>query len=342
MEIQFRRQVVQSRLLNPFKEFALETVPVEIRWDPLLAHTSRIIQRPLRPTTRPDLAKVVERTNNCHFCAANVETLTPRILPEISGEPRLRSGRAWLFPNIAAYSKYSGVSIFSTDHFLPLNEFTPDLIADALRVNRRYAELVFAYDPEARHCSISANCLPSAGGSMVHPHAQVSLDPLPTTRPRLEEQAGLEYWRQHGISYWHALVDIERRHGERYIGRVGGSEWLAAFAPLGFDEVQAIVPGRSTLLELSDGDIRDLAEGLSRVLRYYYDTLHNSYNLAIYSAPLNAPAEHFPLRLRLITRSNYEAYYRSDATFFERLHWESLVTTTPEEVATALRAYFDG
>jgi len=64
--------------------------------------------------------------------------------------------------------------------------------------------------------------------------------------------------------------------------------------------------------------------------------------LAIYSAPLNAPAEHFPLRLRLITRSNYEAYYRSDATFFERLQWESLVTTTPEEVATALRAYFDG
>lgn len=341
MDIQFRRQVVQSHLLNPFKDFALETVPVEIRWDPLLAHTSRIIQRSLRPTSRPDLAKVIDRTSNCQFCAANVETMTPRILPEISDEPRIRSGRAVLFPNIAAYSKYSGVSIFSTDHFVPLSEFSPELIADALRVNRRYAELVFAHDREARFCSISANCLPSAGGSMVHPHAQVSLDPVATTIPRLEAQAGLEYWQQQGSAYWRDLVATEKQRGERYVGRIGGSEWLAAFAPLGFDEVQAVVPGRSTLLELSDGDIRDLADGLSRVLRYYSDTMHNSYNMAIYSAPLDAPSEHFPLHLRLITRSNYEAYYRSDATFFERLHWESLVTTTPEEIAAALRGYFD-
>jgi galactose-1-phosphate uridylyltransferase len=339
--VEFRRQLVESRILNPFRDFALETVPVEVRWDPLLEHSVRLIQRSLAPTALPDLTKVIDRTSNCFFCAPNLESSTPRILPEISDEARFTSGQAVLFPNIAAYAKYSAVSVFSTAHFVTLAELTPELIVDVLRVNRRYAEAVFAHDRDARYASISANYLPSAGGSMIHPHVQVSLDPVPTTMSRWVARASGEHRQRHGRSYWEDLVSSERERNERYIGRIGSSEWLAAYAPLGFDEVQAVVPGRSTLLELSDSDLWNLAEGLSHVLHYYADTNHNSYNLAIYSAPLDEPVEYFPLHLRIITRSNYEAYYRSDATYWERLHWEALISTTPEETALALRRYFD-
>ena len=39
------------------------------------------------------------------------------------------------------------------------------------------------------------------------------------------------------------------------------------------------------------------------------------------------------LILRLACRSNLKAFYRSDSTFLERLHWEGAVDMAPEVVA---------
>ena len=56
-----------------------------------------------------------------------------------------------------------------------------------------------------------------------------------------------------------------------------------------------------------------------------------SFNCAIYGAP--PVSEGYPLNLRLACRSNLKAFYRSDSTFLERLHWEGAVDVAPEVVA---------
>ena len=44
--------------------------------------------------------------------------------------------------------------------------------------------------------------------------------------------------------------------------------------------------------------------------------------------------------LKVLSRSNPEPVYRSDATYFERLHAEALIDLSPEEIAEGLRARF--
>jgi hypothetical protein len=39
-------------------------------------------------------------------------------------------------------------------------------------------------------------------------------------------------------------------------------------------------------------------------------------------------------------RSNLRPLYRSDATYFERLHWEAAVDVSPEELAEHARGRF--
>jgi hypothetical protein len=47
------------------------------------------------------------------------------------------------------------------------------------------------------------------------------------------------------------------------------------------------------------------------------------------------------LNLRLVARSNLMPLYRSDATYSERVHWQALVDTVPEELSTAIRRRFE-
>ena len=44
------------------------------------------------------------------------------------------------------------------------------------------------------------------------------------------------------------------------------------------------------------------------------------------------------LSRKVVSRSNPEPWYRSDATYFERLYGEALIDLSPEEVADGVRA----
>ena len=63
-----------------------------------------------------------------------------------------------------------------------------------------------------------------------------------------------------------------------------------------------------------------------------------SFNLALYGAP--PETDGYVLNLRIVSRSNLQPLYRSDATYFERLHWQAMVDTSPEELAIAARPIF--
>ena len=228
-------------------------------------------------------------------------------------------------------SQHSSVSIYSPDlHYLPLERMTGPLIADNLAVQVEFVQAVMRYDPEAVWASVNANHMLPSGSSLFHPHIQSSVDPVPSTMQQLLAGAGADGFRDY--------LDTEKRLGERYLGSLGSTEWLVSFAPQGFNEVRALVPGTASLAQLAAEQIGQLGEGIARVLNLYGELGFQSFNMAILGVP---PAEDaYVLNLRLVCRSNLQPLYRSDVTYFERLHWQAMVDRPPEELAERARPRF--
>jgi UDPglucose--hexose-1-phosphate uridylyltransferase len=187
-----------------------------------------------------------------------------------------------------------------------------------------------AFDPSARWASINANHMLPSGSSLFHPHMQSSVDPVPSTVQDLLAGAPGERYRDY--------IETERRLGERYIGSTGTVDWMTSFAPVGFNEVRAFVAGAASPGQLRSEQVGELGLGIACVLQMYAQLGCESFNLALYGAP--PETDGYVLNLRIVSRSNLQPLYRSDATYFERLHWQAMVDTSPEELAAAARPIF--
>lgn len=336
--IRFHSEQITARFLSP--DGSEMTKSLEVRFDPLLGTTSRIAEGVV--LSRADegaLAPLQAPNSGCPFCPDRIRRVTPRVLRPIESGGRLERGESVLFPNLVPYSQYAAVVVFSQRHWLALNAFTPQRLFDNLAVAVDYVRKVHAFDPRAENCAYNINYLYPSGGSLPHPHAQVYLDPHPTTLMRLQREASVAYWTTQGRSYWEDLVETERAQGLRFVAQVGPTDWITAFAPVGFNEVRAVVAGCETFLDLTEDDLNALATGISRVLHWYELMGYNSFNLALYSGPLNA-SHGWRVHLSMITRTAMLPYYRSDAMHMERLHWEAAIDRLPERVADDLRAHF--
>jgi galactose-1-phosphate uridylyltransferase len=331
--MELKRRVLTSEFLHPGRDFQPYHGEVEVRWDPLTGQSSRIVSGgPLLPPSDFDLAAYAAETRQgCFFCGERVEQVTPKLPPAISLEGRISRGQALLFPNLLTYSQYSSVSIYSPElHYLPLDRMTGRVVADNLAVQVAFVQAVERHDPDAAWASINANHMLPSGSSLFHPHVQSSVDPVPSTMQELLSQAGGRF-----ADY----LETEKRLGERYLGSLGETEWLVSFAPHGFNEVRALVPGVSSPSQLYDEQVEDLGEGIARVMNLYGQLGFQSFNMAILGAP--RAVEGYVLNLRLVCRSNLQPLYRSDVTYFERLHWQAMVDTSPEELAERARTFFE-
>jgi galactose-1-phosphate uridylyltransferase len=166
--------------------------------------------------------------------------------------------------------------------------------------------------------------LPS-GSSIFHPHLQGAVNPTPTTMQRLLSEVPASRFRDY--------LDHERAAGVRYLGGLGRVEWLAGFAPLGPCELRAFVLGVASPAFLDEETLEELGAGIATAAGLYAELGYGSFNLALYGAPPGSDG--YPLNLRMICRSSLAPFYRSDATWLERLHWEAAVDTSPEELARA-------
>jgi UDPglucose--hexose-1-phosphate uridylyltransferase len=325
LDLELERRTLRASFRHPGRDFELVESTVEVRWDPLTGHSARIVEGlRLMPPLDFDLAELAQETASwCPFCAGRVEESTPRFAPDLVPEGVLERGEARLFPNLATYANHSAVSIYGADrHHLPLARMTDELVTDNLALQVRFAQIVIGADPDARWASISANHMLPSGSSLFHPHIQSSVDPVPMTMQRLLADVPPERF----TSY----LELERRAGERYLGCTGQVEWLASFAPLAPGELRAFVPGVASPAELDADLLTELGHGIATALRFYAELGYESFNLAIYGAPPATPG--YPLNLRLACRSNVKPLYRSDATYFERLHWEGMVDLRPEDL----------
>lgn len=346
--IAFERYEAPLEILNPLKGFIRETQLVEIRKDPLLGDTSvyNPVQREKVKTffSRNDESliedMVRESSLKCLFCGENVEKSTPRYPPEIVPDGRLRVGEALLFPNLFPVAKYHAVISVSRRHFLRLPEFSPELIADSLRAAQAFTRLVYARDPEALFVAVNANYLFPAGASLVHPHLQMIMSPLPYSYHGRLLTAAAEYHEDNGSCFYRDLIETERIRGERYVAGRGQWHWMTAFSPLGMNEITAVHESSADFAGLPYGHIDALAYGISRVLLLYDELGHLSFNYSLLSAKAPAAQESFRCVLRIVNRQNLTANYRNDDFFLQKLLQSDFIVNLPEELALRLRPLF--
>ncbi|HDI59393.1 MAG TPA: hypothetical protein ENF48_03410 [Desulfobacteraceae bacterium] len=334
----------ETVLLNPLQEMRRHTVANEIRFDPLTGRSSRICHFMKLQWQKPDLQALAEQTAPvCPFCPERVMRITPCFPPEILPGGRLVDADRVLFPNLAPYEALSAVAVMGAAHYIPMTDLTPDTIAGALGLCLAFFRILEqAGHPESVYHLINWNYMPPSGSSIVHPHLQVFAG---STAPQLlrEEIAAARAYRQaHGAVYWEDLVAAERAEGSRYLGRIGRTEWLCAFAPMGVaGDVVAVVDGVCRTLELTRQDLADLARGLTHAMALYDEMGIFSFNMNVFSG--TQEDEDFRLHLVFSPRTYFnQAIGTPDVGALQHLYHEGVCLAFPEEIAQRLRPRFAG
>ena len=337
-KIHFEKRMVIAKIRNPLKDFQVTEEEIEVRTDPLLRYTTRVLTPKgldIVPEVDP-LPEFVKQSKPCFFCEGRVETQTP-MLPEDVHEPgRIQKGEALLFPNLSGYGKYSGVCILSREHFTPLESFSEEQVFDALRACQEYFQVCGKSDGEILYPTVNWNYLLPAGSSLLHPHLQPILDPVPTGfHSRLIDESKI-YADHHGSRFWSDFLDAEK-DGPRFLYETEHTFWFTPFAPLGFNEINGIIGKGESFESLEKEIATELATGIVSTLRFYHHIKHNSFNLTIFFPSLSCDESESPMPclVKIATRPVFTPHYRNDVTFFERFHQESVIDQTPEDVASA-------
>lgn len=339
--LRFERQTVTARFVDPNGEPASREI--EIRTSPVTGRTCRIAfsrseeREPATgalPPPPPDAAE----TRGCPFCRPQVADRTPRLDPNLAPVGRMVEGASILFPNLFPYGRYSAVSLFDDRHFVEIGTASVRSYADCFINCTRYLTGILDHDPEAVYTAVTQNHLPSAGGSLLHPHLQVNADRTPANHQRFLQRRSREFTDRGGDTLFSAYLKRERKNGSRYIGRSGSWEWVAAFAPEGFFEIWGILPGATSMRSTGAEDWQALAQGILNVQRFYRSIHRNGYNLGLLS--IEAPDSRLELRTVTTVRPNYAPWVRSDYTGFELMLGDMATFVAPEHTAAWARPFF--
>ena len=340
-DLLFRQERVTARIVAP--DGTATERPIEIRTHPVTGRRCRITfsrsaEKEAGTRQLPDPPPHAGQTGRCPFCSPQRESQTPRFPPEFHPEGRMAHGLSVLFPNLFPYARYSAVSLFDDRHFVEIGTASPASYRDCFLNCAAFLQRVRQTDPAAVYMGIAQNHLPSAGGSLLHPHLQVHADRIAPNHHRFLDRRTRAYREATGCGLFDDLLKHEQEDGTRIIGRTGSWEWLAAFAPEGFYEIWGILPGRTSLRSLAVGEWEDLAQGVVNTQRFYRRLCRNGYNFGLLAVEEDDSA--LELRAVLLVRSNYAAWVRNDHTSFETMLGDMATFHLPEETARLARPYW--
>lgn len=309
----------------------------EVRFDPLTGESSRLVFDPGMPFTVPDYTEVAEQTKgvNCPFCRENVFKLTPLFPKDMVPEGRVTNGEAIVAPNLFPYSKYNGVTIMTKEHYVRLDEFSVDVIADAFRASQLYIESVLKKENKPMSISINWNYLPHSGGSIIHPHQHIIISETDTNYQATFNKHAKQFKEEHGKHYLTQLYETEKADGARWIGERGNAAWMHAYAPKSHNDFLAVFPGKTSITEITEEDWTDFATGLQAV----FATLTEQ-GLASFNMVMHFSNEDSPIHARFIPRLVLNELGTSDINFFQSLHQEPLIYKVPEHIAEMARKHF--
>lgn len=341
MPIEFRKELEFSRFLNPAKNFEESTFPIEFRIDPLTKDMGIVVEFRQSKSGEPDLSQLVSESleRGCPFCPETIEKVTPQFPLDFWPEGRMKLNNAVVFPNAAPYMSLSALTVFGSQHFVGLTEFTEDMLADAFLASQTYLKRVQEHDPEAKYCYVTWNYMPPANSSQIHPHLQVAAGHFPLAYHGNLLQAARKYHDQNGTNYSSDLVAEERRLQERYIAALGNTTWLTSFVPRSTQlDILATFQERESFLLLTPEDIMSFCQGLIKIFRYMDDKRFYSFNLCFYSGAVGEDS--LWTQARLIQRGSLGPLNVSDIGYTTLLLDTKLCLRYPEGICQELRTYF--
>lgn len=338
----FKAQRISARFIDPFDRQVERWI--EIRTHPISGRTCRIAfsranEKDVGNETLPEAPPDRHDKISCPFCRPQVTTQTPRLDPLLAPEGRLVQGESVLFPNLYPYGSYSAVSLIDDGHYVEIGTASLSSYTDSFINCGNYLRRVRGHDPQAVYMAITQNHLPSAGGSLLHPHLQINADWIPPNYHRFLQNRAERFFRLTGQGLFSSYLAHEKTDGSRYIGRTGNWDWMAAFAPEGFYEIWGILPGVSSIRNFRRDDWQHLAHGLLSIQRYYRSLGRNGYNLGLLS--VEEPESRLELRAVILARANHTAWVRSDHTGYEVMLGDMTTFSAPEQTAASARTFFN-
>ena len=346
--IRFEKWEGRAEILSPLRGFEREVHVLEYRRDPLTGQVSIVakgrsgyVMRYFR-SDEELLRELVEKTReNCPFCPDAIERETPRFPPEVLPEGRLRLGDCWVVPALFPHADLNAIVVLGPDHFRKPGELGRDLLRDGLLAGIELIRRARGALPDLKHAAIIMNYLPTGGSSQLHPHMQVLASQRPFNYVGALLSKSLDYYLAYSRCFWKDLVEEEARLGRRLLGRIGPTWWLAPFAPMRRYEVLCLVEDVSSLLEVPEETVAHVADGVSRVLRFYSDQGIWAFNMAVLSGPLDGGAkEFFWLQVRICARFGLGKKFLSDLWALPALLDTDEVFEAPEDYALKIKPYF--
>ncbi len=333
----------ETVLLNPLKDMAPRKIPSQVRLDPLTGRSSRICHFMKLKWEKPDLEKLAAQSRaNCPFCPGRVEAITPCFPAEILPEGRLKRNDMILFPNLAPYDSIGAVATMADTHLTPMTAFSAGRMADAFDLALEFfRRLEAAGHPESVYHLVNWNYMPPAGSSVIHPHLQIFATSSAPNLLRQELEAARHFRAEHKRNFWEELIELEAARGQRYLGKIGKTHWMTAYAPMGVaGDVIAVVEDAACTLDLNSERLMDLGRGLQRVMRAYDRMGIYSFNMNFFSGTRNDDYYRFHLVFSPRTFFN-QTLGTTDIGALRNLYNETLCMAFPEEIATMLRPYFN-
>ena len=340
--MKFEAQKKETVILNPVKNMEQKSIPSEIRKDPLTGRSARICHFMELKWEKPDFEKLIAGTEKyCPFCPDKVMKVTPLFPEEIVPEGRMVSDDMVLFPNIAPYDSLGAVATLGSRHYIPMTEIKPERIAKAFRLAMDFFNKIHKIGHlESVYHIINWNYMPASGSSLIHPHLQVFSTSFAPNLMRQELEAAKTYMEKNQTNYWNDLVKTEKASGKRYLGTIGRSSWLSAYAPMGVaGDVLAVVDGVRSTLELTDDDLSDLAKGLTKAMAAYDKMGIYNFNMNFFTGKKTDDFSRFHLLFSPRTFFN-QALGTPDIGALRNLFNETLCMAFPEDINEMLKPEF--
>jgi galactose-1-phosphate uridylyltransferase len=332
----------ETVILNPRKNMKRKTIPSEIRKDPLTGRTSRISHFMSLKWEKPDFDQLLAGTEKtCPFCPDKIMQVTPCFPEDIVPEGRIVLDDKVLFPNIAPYDSLSAVATLGDQHYIPMTDFETERLADGFRLAFKFFKQVSKINhPESVYHLVSQNYMPASGSTLVHPHYQVFATAYAPNQLREELQAAESYMKKYGTNYWDDLVKAEKAAEDRFLGRIGRSNWLTVFAPLGVaGDVVAVVDDTHATLDLLDDDLTDLASGLNNLMAAYDKMGIYNFNISFFPGAAGDDFTRFHLVFSPRTFFN-QALCTPDVAALRNLNNEGICMAFPEDINKMLKSAF--
>jgi len=338
--MEFIKVLKTSRFLDPSSGFSETKRYSEVRVDPLTGRTSRILDFPVRELTRADMKAQVESSRSfCPFCPGVVETVTPKFHPDLLSKERFSRGEALCVPNVFPYDENGAVCVMCREHHLSLDAFTVPVLEDSFACCFDYLKDVVVKQPDMIYQSVNWNYMPLAGGSLIHPHLQITASSSSTNYYTEMVPALEKYHGEHHRHYWSDLRDEEQRIGERCIEVTDRITWLAAFAPLGVFDILGIFHDARGPEDIKGEVLHELVQGILHTLAFIDSLNMYSLNLSLYfllGNPLFTP------HVRICPRVSIPPYDTSQVNYMKMLHEESLTTLKPEDICSDVKVFWHG